>query len=329
MRHNDDAFATMLLTAQLSPDREEYVRPLSTSEYHQLADKLREVRLGTLRDLIDLDMSGIMIKLGYSEDEALRICMLLGRTLPFSIQIEQLYGQGIDFLTLHDGPYPARFREQLQKKAPPMFYLAGRSELFRQPCVAILGPRTPNPEAEAAARKLVDGAIREGYTVATDGTAGLGRMAESEALTRGGRAISLLGGSLAERIRQPLLCDALARRRAVALSLAHPDAPPTRSHALTRNKCLYALSQAVFVFGCDYKNDPIWDGATEALRNKYCPFVYCWNTDQYSGNRPLIVQGAIPVTDMKNLDFAQMAQSWRGAMGEQMCLFDWKEPEIR
>ena len=36
MKHNDDAYAAMLLTMALSPNKEEYARPLSVQEFRQL-----------------------------------------------------------------------------------------------------------------------------------------------------------------------------------------------------------------------------------------------------------------------------------------------------
>lgn len=328
MRHNDDAFAVMLLTAQLSPDREEYVHPFSTAEFRQLEARLKESRAGTLSDLITMDMSGMMLKLGYDEEQALRVCMLLGRTLPFSLQIEKLMCREIDFLTLYDAAYPTRFRDQLGVKAPPMFYLSGRPELFRQPAIALLGSKSLPAPAEQQVRALVRKALEEDYIILTDGTTGVGRIAETEACIHGGRVITLLAGAMGERIRQTLLCDMIAHRRAAAISLAHPDAPVTRAHAQARAKCIYAQAYAAFVFSCDAKGDPVWDGAAEALRHRYCPFIYAWNTDQYAGNRALLSQGALPLNDLSDFNFAQMSVNWRGELSEQLCFFDWKEPKL-
>ena len=36
MNHNDDAYATMLITMALSPNREEYARPYSSLEFQRL-----------------------------------------------------------------------------------------------------------------------------------------------------------------------------------------------------------------------------------------------------------------------------------------------------
>ena len=41
MTHNDDSFATMLLMSQITPQREELVRPLSTGEWHALHAQVR------------------------------------------------------------------------------------------------------------------------------------------------------------------------------------------------------------------------------------------------------------------------------------------------
>ncbi len=325
MRHNDDAFATMLLMCQIDPSREELVRPLSISEWHALRERVEHSPLGNMGALLRTDMSELMQKLAISEEDAYRICVLLGRTLPLSMLFERIQARGIDMLTLQERNYPQALEDRLGVKAPPLIYLAGRSELFRQSAIAIIGALEARGDAEARVRGLARAAVQAGYVVITDGARGLGRIAEDEVRRHDGRVLSVLGGALSDALDSPL-GEMVRARQAGALSLVHPDAPYTLSHALERNKLIYALAQAVFVFACDDGRGATWEGAREALNAKWCNFVYCWDTALYRGNRPLIARGASVMPDLEQVGFEQLSAAWRSALAEQLSLFDDRPP---
>ncbi len=84
MKHNDDAFATMLLMSQLSANKEEIVRPLSTAEFHELRALVASSGLRGMGELIGMDLGTMRQRLKLSENEAYRLCVLLGRVMPLS-----------------------------------------------------------------------------------------------------------------------------------------------------------------------------------------------------------------------------------------------------
>jgi predicted Rossmann fold nucleotide-binding protein DprA/Smf involved in DNA uptake len=327
MIHNDDAFTAMLLTVPVTPDREELARPLSPLEFARLNDLAIKTRPGSLGALIDIDMSGLMLRYGMKESDAYRVCLLLGRNLPLSLLIERLAEADIELVTLYNAAYPQRVRDALGDKAPPTLFLRGRPEMFRQSAVAILGSVPPKGEAEAHVRALVRQASNEDYVILTDGMTGLGRIAEDEAFLCGGRVISFLSGALMERIQQPMLSNLIDERRGAAVSPLHPEALPTLSHGTARGRCLYAQAEAAFVFGCEHKKGDTWQCAVDALRDRNCRHIYAWDTPLYSGNRPLMERGALPFAGPVN--FSQMARIWRVAQAEQLSFFEWEAPRPR
>ena len=54
MNYSDDAFVTLLLTMSLSPNREEFARPLSTAEMHQLEERVRKCDIGRIGRLANI-----------------------------------------------------------------------------------------------------------------------------------------------------------------------------------------------------------------------------------------------------------------------------------
>ena len=325
MTHNDDSFATMLLMSQITPAREELARPLSTGEWHALYARVR-ARGMTMGELINLDMSGFMMRFGMSEQEAYRLCVLLGRVLPLSMCLERFYQDGIDILTWNQAIYPARLRERLGEKAPPMLYLAGRPELFKQDAIAILGAPNGREGGEERVRALTRMAVRSGYTIITDGALGLSRIAQDEAFRVQGRVIEVASGGLAARVKERDMLGLIELRAGAAMSITHPDAPHTVSHARSRNKCLYALAHAVFVFGAEKGRGAAYEGVSEALLRGWSDFVYVWDTPAYPDGRALIARGATPVCDVSPEAFEQMTRTWRGATARQMSMFDRETP---
>lgn len=316
----------MLLMSQITPRREELVRPLTTGEWHAMREKVRESGLGTMGALLKLDMSGFMMKLGLGEQEAYRMCVLLSRTLPLSMSLEAFYASGIEIVTYEERAYPARLRERLGTKAPPMIYLSGRGELFMQDALAVVGALPARGDAEEKVRFFARMAAEAGYVIVTDGAAGLSRIAEDEARRAGGRVIEVVADALATRIAQRDMLFMLEMNQGAAMSIVHPEAPGTMSHALHRNKLVYALCQAAFVFAAEEKKGAAWDGACEAISRRYTDAIYAWDTDLYGGNRALIARGATGVREVTEASFSQMALAWRSQAARQLSMFDRGDP---
>ena len=93
--YNDDAFATMLLTVPLSADRAEYARPLSTPEYSRMLARVKSSAAARLGALLHVDISGLMMLLGVSEEEmteAVHVAAAIrgGATLVHGVQMKNI-----------------------------------------------------------------------------------------------------------------------------------------------------------------------------------------------------------------------------------------------
>ncbi|MBQ3269686.1 MAG: hypothetical protein IJH09_07175, partial [Clostridia bacterium] len=139
MGHTDDAYATMLLTMALSPNKEEYARPLGVAEFRRFEAAARASSYGSIGALLDMDISGLMLYLGLTEEESYRAYTLLHRSVQLSYAMDGFAAQGIDVVTQYDAEYPERARRRLADAAPPCFYCCGNAGLIGKPAVAILG----------------------------------------------------------------------------------------------------------------------------------------------------------------------------------------------
>lgn len=317
MNHNDDGYVAMLLTMALSPDREEYARPYGVQEFHRLEGIVRETGIKRLGGLLNQDISGLMIHLNMSEEEALRAFTLIHRTVPLTYALESFERQGIDAVTCYDPDYPTRLTRKLRDAAPPFFYRCGSAALMEKPAIAISGISGVRTDAQVRAfvEVLVKSAIDQSYAILTGGEPGVSRIASHIAMEHGGTLIQMLGGGMLEHIHEDDIAGMIAEGRAAIVSLEHPEAVFTVSHAVSRNRMLFSMADAAFVFNTDGKR-----GELEAIQKRFCDWVYAWEGD--SGNKSLIARGAIPISDAEVLDFDALSRRWTTSSSEQLSIFD-------
>ena len=317
MNYSDDAFATMLLTMALSPNREEYARPLGTLELKKLEEKVRDCELHRIGNIMNYDIGGLMFKLGLSEEEAYRIFTLLNRSVQLSYSVETYLRQGIEVVTCHNDEYPQRVKRRMLDLAPPVFYRCGNAELLNKPMLAVVGISgvKTSPEVRDAIETIVRNGIRMGYTILTGGELGVSNVALNMVAEYGGTVVEVLGGDMNNHIAEEGISDLLAAGKAAVVSLEHPDALFTVSHAISRNKLLFSLAEAAIVFNTDGKR-----GELDAIKNQYCDWIYAWAG--YPNNQTMISRGAIPLESLAELDFDQMSRHWKNSQSEQMNFFD-------
>lgn len=317
MGYTSDGFATLLLTMALSPNREEYARPYSTQEYYKLEQRVRESCYHSIGELMGVDISGLMMNLSISEEEGYRIFTLLNRGVQLGYTIENFLMRGIEVITLHTDDYPKCIERKMRDAAPPFLYRTGNVSLIGKPAVSIVGISgvKTTPEVRDGIVNIVKSACRLGYTVITGGELGVSRVAAGAVLEHGGNLIDVLGGNMYDHLAYEPIDALMKEGRMAVLSMEHPEAMFTVSHAIARNKVIFALSDAAFVCNTDNKR-----GETDALHNHYCDWIYAWSG--YPANHTLISRGATPVQDLRKFDFEGMSPHWRGSRSEQMNMFD-------
>ena len=317
MGYTGDRFATMLLTMALSPNREEYARPYSTQEYYRLEQRVRQSCYRSIGDLMGVDISGLMMYLDISEEEGYRIFTLLNRGVQLGYSIENFLLRGVEVVTIYNEDYPVRLRKKMRDAAPPFLYRCGNVSLIGKPAIAILGISgvKTTPEVRDGVVSIVKSAVKQGYTIITGGELGVSRVAAGAVLEHGGTMIDVLGGNLFDHMTYEPIDALLKEERMAVLSMEHPEAMFTVSHAIARNKVIFALADAALICNTDNKR-----GETDALHNRYCDWIYVWSG--YPANRPLISRGATPVADLRKFDVAELSRHWQGSSSEQLNMFD-------
>lgn len=281
--------ATLLLSARLS-EATGGPRPLSPSEYHQLAQWL-DAREATLADLLKAD-ARILLRSYVGPD---RLLSLLSRFDEASALLDQWAKLGIWVLGEREPSYPARLRQRLRNACLPLLFGAGRRETLDQGGLCIVGSRDSPEEAQVFARTTGARAGSDGLVVISSDMRGIDREAISSALAAGGRAICVLSDSLEKAVVSKRYRDALAAGRVTLVTPFTPDTRFTVANAMRANRYQYGISDAVIVVETR-QTGGIWSGADENRKHGWVPAFVRSGVNVSSGNNALLHLGLLPIT---------------------------------
>ena len=156
-------------------------------------------------------------------------------------------------LTIHDPTYPEFLRQQ-RKNAPPLIHVQGDLDLIRPRSVAIVGTRSPSPEAVTRVRDFASRLCESGSSIVAGMAKGIDTAAHAGALDLSGMTIGVLGCGL-DRVyppeNAPLYVE--TRRRGLLISQFPFGSAPSPGNLRQRNKLIVALSEAVVIAESDVR----------------------------------------------------------------------------
>jgi DNA processing protein len=207
---------------------------------------------------------------------------------------------GVRIITLQAREYPARLRAL--DDAPPTLFVRGNWRPHLEKGVAVVGTRSPSPEARRIAEELGAELVSRGYAVVSglavgiDAAAHLGALAVPDAYP-----VAVLGSGVLN-VYPPSnaqLAAALLHYGAMVSEL-HPFAGVGASGLVARNRITSGLSDAVIIV-----ETAVDGGAMHAARFARAQGRTVYAVDnQAGGNRALIEGGAIPLRpDLRDLPF--------------------------
>lgn len=196
---------------------------------------------------------------------------------------------GLRLLTHPEDAYPAALRDL--PDAPPTLFVRGQLDWMTLPATAVVGTRHPSPAGKNAARKIGYALAQQGYAVISGLALGIDAEAHSGALIAEGTTAAVLGGGIRQIYpveNQKLAGMILRVRRGALLSETEPDANPSASRLVARNRIIAALAQQVIVVESDDDG-----GAMHAARRALeLGRAVCTLDLPASGNRELMALGA-------------------------------------
>ena len=269
----------LLLTSNLgNPDRQ----VLTTAQLRTLGQRMQTMpRPAEDRDLAAEDLAA----LGYSQTMAHRILALLEETELLHHALRRAERMGCIPVSRVSENYPAVLKQRLGLEAPGCLWAKGDLTLLGTPMIALVGSRDILPENKAFAAEVGRQAAAQGYTLISGNARGADRTAQSACLKAGGRVVSVVADSLAQKTLQ---------NRVLYLSEEDFDAEFSAQRALRRNRIIHALAEKTFVAQSNLGFGGTWDGTVKNLKNNWSP-VFCF-ADGSQGTAMLADRGAQPIT---------------------------------
>src|ERR1051325_5737643 len=160
--------------------------PLKLSEWNQLARKIAESSLKTPAALQGRDADELAKALAIPADEAERIARLLEFAGQLSVELQNLFEQGLWAVTRVDELYPPHLRDTLKHQAPTVLFGAGEIRLLQRAGVAVVGSRDIAEAGAAFAREVGAKAVAAKRPVVSGGARGTDRISMQAALEADG-----------------------------------------------------------------------------------------------------------------------------------------------
>ena len=161
-----------------------------------------------------------------------------------------LADEGINPITWQDPHFPANLLTCAD--APPLLFARGSLTLADDVAVAIVGSRKASADALDAATLLASELSQRGVTIVSGLAIGIDTAAHQAALDAGGRTLAVLGSGLhaihPRRNRQ--IAEQVTQQGAL-LSELHPDAGPTPTQLVARDRIVSGLSRRIIVVESD------------------------------------------------------------------------------
>jgi len=275
------ALTVAALTSQILPD----LNPLPIQTWRaisQLAEN--EIVPFAVRNLPGQDVKTIQRRLERIEE--------------FEVELERLSELGIQFTTIFEASYPALWMEKLGPRAPSHLFLAGNPMLLQESAIGVVGSRELDSSGQAFSREIGVEIAALGRVLVSGVARGVDEIAMRACLERGGRVVGILADSLTKAIgKWPI--------ESGSLCLVSPFAPQTGfqvANAMSRNKLIFASSQATVVVSSSLESGGTWAGAVEAIRHQIAPVLVRETQPMLPGNGRLLEMGGRSLAKASDLE---------------------------
>ncbi len=228
---------------------------------------------------------------------------------PYEELLELYRSKDIQILTILDNDYPEGW---LNSYLPPVVvFCAGNIRLLEQPCLSVVGSRSPSAYGKAVLNEMIPPLVAEGITLVSGLAKGIDQMVHSCTIENGGATIGIIGTGLDLTYPRE---NASLQRKMMAEQLVISEYPlgskPERYHFPMRNRLIANLSLATLVIEATEKSGSLIT-ANLALQENRDVFAVPGNiTSRLSvGTNQLIKAGAACVLNATDV-LEEMRTQW-------------------
>lgn len=287
MTISPDSLAILLLCSQLGLENDT-VKPLTLREWNPLVRKMQAASLRP-SNLLQGPEHNIRLRLDLDSEIVTRISQLALRDI--QPNLTRLASLGISPLTRADSDYPEKYRHRLKDSAPAVLFYAGEKALLGQPGIAVVGSRHLDEAGQECARFVGNACGLSGQVLYSGGARGVDTISMESALEARGTAVGVLADSLEKQVK--VQKEALSRGDLCLVTPYNPNAGFSVGAAMGRNRLIYCLADHAIVVASDAETGGTWAGATETLKNGWCPVFVLEHRQMPEGNKLLLQRGAL------------------------------------
>jgi DNA protecting protein DprA len=243
----------------------------------------------------------------------------------------QLHDAGVAAFTSTSSGYPAQLSRVLGKQAPPVLFMSGNIELVDTFGIGICGSRDCSPQGLEATSSLTVALAGAGVNVISGYAKGVDTAAHRSSLQSKGTTTIVLGEGILRFTPKPDLRDFITGNNCLVISEFHPTSRWSIGNAMTRNRTICALAEAMVVIEAGLTGGTYAAGE-EALRVGRHLFVleYDCPPESAAGNTALLAKGghSLRIHDNGSLDvpalmsFVHLHQQASSARNTQRT-FEW------
>lgn len=208
-----------------------------------------------------------------------------------AVELDRFREAGITVATWQDTTYPHQLNA-LEDKPLVLFWKGG---LRPEDCsgIAIVGTREPSERSIQLARQWATGLAAQSCTVVSGLAHGIDTAAHRGALAAGGRTVAIMGGGINTIYppqNVPLAAEIVGN--GALMCEVHPNAAPSTSALMRRNRLIAALSRATIVVEAGDSS-----GALHTARFAQSLGRPVFAVDNSAGNRALLRDFAHPLPE--------------------------------
>lgn len=267
---------------------------LTTAQLRVLAERMRQSEcIQPEREVT----SGDLYRLGYNREMSRRIAQLLEEEALLDAYLRRGAQAGCFPQARVSPGYPLILRQRLGLDSPGCLWSKGDLNLLRTPAISLVGSRELEKENRDFAQQVGRQAAKQGLTLISGNARGADRSAQEACLEAGGNVISIVADELTK---------AEPREHVLYLSEDGFDEGFSAQRALSRNRCIHALGQMVFVAQATLGKGGTWDGTVRNLRFGWSP-VACFR-DGSPASQELEQMGAYLISAADLKDFAGLPE---------------------
>lgn len=212
-----------------------------------------------------------------------------------------LLDRGVDVVYAHEPSYPSRLLSL--RKAPPILFYWGNSDLFDVPAVGMCGSRHASDSGLRAARACGRVVASLGLTIVSGYAKGVDTETHLAALETGGKTVIVLAEGISHfRQKRSFVATGLPEERVLVISQFAPSQSWNVGSAMARNAVIFGLAQVLIVIEAGETGGTLNAGLQALANNRPVLALDFKTVSTPPGNEILFGRGATRVRSLSELE---------------------------